>query len=245
MYNRCSHNTAAQNNNLMVNSVTNMVNTIEELSKKSNQEAITVLKIAFSNDDDDDDEAITVYFKDYKSHLAHLAKCAIQNFEESFRHFWKDLVKEVEYNSSDLTEEQKAALDRGSVIKFLDDLNKDGSVKRREVEEVKPEKVCFIQMVTSKRSNDYKVFKLHTEDMMDACWDCWPLDPDLSEIDEDGEICDVNLQYLYDILKDYSQQDILKDYRQHDIWSHLCHGGTIYIDNEHHRVKLVKVISLS
>ena len=36
MYNRCSHNTAAQHNNLMVNSVTNMVNTIEELSKKSN-----------------------------------------------------------------------------------------------------------------------------------------------------------------------------------------------------------------
>jgi len=224
-----------------VNSVTNMVNTIEELSKKSNQEAITVLKIAFSNDDEDD-EAITVYFKDYKSHLAHLAKCAIQNFEESFRHFWKDLVKEVEYNSSDLTEEQKAALDRGSVIKFLDDLNKDGSVKRREVEEVKPEKVCFIQMVTSKGSNDYKVFKLHTGDMMDACG---ALDPDLSEIDEDGEICDVNLQYLYDILKDYNQHDILKDYNQHDLWSHLCHGGTIYIDNKHNRLKLVKVISLS
>lgn len=34
MYNRCSHNTAAQHNNLMV--TTNMVNTIEELSKKSN-----------------------------------------------------------------------------------------------------------------------------------------------------------------------------------------------------------------
>ena len=235
MYNRCSHNTAAQHNNLMV--TTNMVNTIEELSKKSNHmEAITVLKIAFSNEDDEDDEAITVYFKDYKSHLAHLAKCAIQNFEESFRHFWKDLVKEVEYNPSDLTEEQKAALDRGSVIKFLDDLNKDGSVKRREVEEVKPEKVCFIQMVTSKGSNDYKVFKLHTGDMMDACG---ALDPEfLSEIDEDGEIYDVNLQYLYDILKDYHQHDILKDYNQHDLWSHLCHGGTIYIDNEHHRLKL-------
>ena len=190
----------------------------------------TVLKVAFS------DEAITVYFKDYKSHLAHLAKCAIQNFEESFRHFWKDLVKEVEYNPSDLTEEQKAALDRGSVIKFLDDLNKDGSVKRREVEEVKPEKVCFIQMVTSKGSNDYKVFKLHTGDMMDACG---ALDSEfLSEIDDDGEIYDVNLQYLYDILKDYNQHDILKDYNQHDLWSHLCHGGTIYIDNEHHRLKL-------
>ena len=36
MYNRCSHNTAAQNNNLMVNSVSNMVNTITELSSKSN-----------------------------------------------------------------------------------------------------------------------------------------------------------------------------------------------------------------
>ena len=78
-------------------------------------EAITVLKVDFS------DEAITVYFKDYKSHLAHLAKCAIQSFEESFRHLWKDSVKEVEYNPSDLTEEQKAALDQGSVIKFLDD----------------------------------------------------------------------------------------------------------------------------
>ena len=33
MYNRCSHNTAAQHNNLMV---TNMVNTIMELSSKSN-----------------------------------------------------------------------------------------------------------------------------------------------------------------------------------------------------------------
>ena len=219
----------------MVNSVTNMVNTIEELSKKSNHmEAITVLKVAFSNEDDEDDEAITVYFKDYKSYLAHLAKCAIQNFEESFRQFWKDLVKEVEYNPSDLTEEQKAALDRGSVIKFLDDLNKDGSVKRRGVEEVKPEKVCFVPMITSKLSNDSKVFKLHTRDMMDACGDCWALDPEFSsEIDEEYN---VNLQYLYDMLKDYSQ---------HDIWSHLCHGGTIYIDNEHHRVKLVKVISLS
>ena len=199
-------------------------------------EAITVLKVAFSNEDDEDDEAITVYFKDYKSYLAHLAKCAIQNFEESFRQFWKDLVKEVEYNPSDLTEEQKAALDRGSVIKFLDDLNKDGSVKRRGVEEIKPEEVCFIPMVTSKRSNDYKVFKLHTGDMMDACWDCWALDPEfLSEIDEGERVDYVNLQYLYDIL----------NYSQHDIWSHLCHGGTIYIDNEHHRVKLVKVISLS
>ena len=205
--------------------------------------AITVLKVAFSNEDDEDDEAITVYFKDYKSYLAHLAKCAIQNFEESFRQFWKDLVKEVEYNPSDLTEEQKAALDRGSVIKFLDDLNKDGSVKRRGVEEVKPEKVCFVPMITSKLSNDSKVFKLHTRDMMDACGDCWAPDPEFSsEIDEEDN---VNLQYLYDMLKDYSQHDILKDYSQHDIWSHLCHGGTIYIDNEHHRVKLVKVISLS
>ena len=34
MYNRCSHNTAAQHNNLMV--TTNMVNTIMELSSKSN-----------------------------------------------------------------------------------------------------------------------------------------------------------------------------------------------------------------
>lgn len=38
MYNRCSHNTAAQHNNLMVttNITTNMVNTIMELSSKSN-----------------------------------------------------------------------------------------------------------------------------------------------------------------------------------------------------------------
>ena len=34
MYNRCSHNTAAQHNNLMV--TTNMVNTIMELSSRSN-----------------------------------------------------------------------------------------------------------------------------------------------------------------------------------------------------------------
>ena len=192
----------------------------------------TVLRVALS------DEVITVYFKDYKSHLANLAKCALQSFEESFRHFWKDSsVKEVEYNPSDLTEEQKAALDQGSVIKFFDDLNEDGSVKRREVEEIKLEKVCFIPMVTSKRSNDYKVFKLHTGDMVDACWDCWALDPEfLSEIDEGERVDYVNIQYLYDILKDYSQ---------HEIWSHLCHGGTICIDNKHHRVKLVKVISLS
>ena len=196
-------------------------------------EAITVLKVDFS------DEAITVYFKDYKSHLTHLAKCAIRSFDESFRQFWNDSVKEVEYNSSDLTEEQKAALDRGSVIKFLDDLNEDGSVKRREVEEVKPEKVCFLLMINSKISNDHKVFKLHTRDMMDACGDCWAPDPEFfSGIDEDDEerTYPVNLQYLYDIIKDYSQ---------HEIWSHLCHGGTIYIDNKHHRVKLVKVISLS
>ena len=198
---------------------------------------ITVLKVALS------DEAITVYFKKSHLHLAHLAHLAIQSFDESFRHFWNDAVKEVEYNSSDLTEEQKAALDRGSVIKFLDDLNDDGSLKRREVEEVKPEKVCFIPMITSKISNDYKVFKLHTGDMMDAFWD---MDPEfLSEIDEDERTDHVNLQYLYESLKDYSQHDILKDYSQHDIWSHLCHGGSIYIDNEHNRVKLVKAISLS
>ena len=196
----------------------------------------TVLRVALS------DEVITVYFKDYKSHLANLAKCALQSFEESFRHFWKDSsVKEVEYNPSDLTEEQKAALDQGSVIKFFDDLNEDGSVKRREVEEIKLEKVCFIPMVTSKRSNDYKVFKLHTGDVMDACGN---MDPEflseIAEIDEEVDeregVCYVNIQYLYDELKDYSQ---------HEIWSHLCHGGTICIDNKHHRVKLVKVISLS
>ena len=177
---------------------------------------VTVLKVALS------DEAITVYFEDYKSHLA---KCAIQSFEESFRHLWKDSVKEVEYNPSDLTEEQKAALDQGSVIKVLDDLNKDGSVKRREVEEIKPEEVYFIPMVTPKRSSDYRIFKLHTGDMIDAFWD---IDPEfLSEIDEDERIDYVNIQYLYDTLKDYSPQEI---------WSHLCHGGIIYIDNKH-RIK--------
>ena len=36
MYNRCSHSSTTQHNNLMVNSVTNMVNTIMELSSKSN-----------------------------------------------------------------------------------------------------------------------------------------------------------------------------------------------------------------
>lgn len=186
---------------------------------------VTVLKVALS------DEAITVYFKDYKSHLA---KCAIQSFEESFRHLWKDSVKEVEYNPSDLTEEQKAALDQGHLIKFLDDFNKDGSLKRREVEEIKPEEVCFIPMVTPKRSSDYKIFKLHTGDMIDAFWD---MDEEfLSEIDEDERIDYVNIQYLC--------CDLLKDYSQHEIWSHLCHGGSIYID-KHHRIKLIKAIGLS
>ena len=191
-------------------------------------EAITVLKVDFS------DEAITVYFKDYKSHLAHLAKCAIQNFDESFRQFWGDSVKEVECNSSDLTEEQKAALDQGSVIKFLDDLNEDGSVKRREVEEVKPEKVCFIPMISPKSSSDYGILKLHTGDMADACWD---MDPEfLSEIDDNERLDYVDLQYITDKLPNNSPWDI---------WSHLCHGGTIYIDNKHNRTKLIKAINIT
>ena len=181
---------------------------------------VTVLKVALS------DEAITAYIPTPPNYLA---KRAFSSFEESFRHLWKDSVKEeVDYNleyNPDLTEEQKAALNQGSVIKFLDDLNKDGSVKRREVEEIKPEEVCFIPMVTPKRSNIYHIFKLHTVDMVDGCWD---MDPEfLSEIDEDERIDYVNIQYLYDILKDYSQ---------HDIWEHLCHGGMIYIDNKH-RIK--------
>jgi len=176
---------------------------------------VTVLKVALS------DEAITVYFKDYKSHLA---KCALSSFEESFRHLWKDSVKEVEYNPSDLTEEQKVALDHGHLIKLLDDFNKDGSLKKREVEEIKPEEVCFIPMVTPKRSSDYRIFKLHTGDMVDAFWD---IDPEfLSEIHEDERIDYVNIQYLYESLNGYSKQEI---------WSHLCHGGIIYIDNKHRR----------
>ena len=188
-------------------------------------EAITVLKVTFS------DGAITVYFKDYKSHLA---KCAIQSFEESFRHFWKDLVKEVEYNPSDLTEEQKAALDQGHIIKFLDDFNKDGSVKRREVEEIKPEEVCFIPMISPKSSSDYEILKLHTGDMADACWD---MDPGfLSEIDEDERLDYVDFQYITDKLPNNSP---------FDLWSHLCHGGTIYIDNKHNRIKLIKAINIT
>lgn len=190
---------------------------------------VTVLKVALS------DEAITAYIPTPPNYLA---KRAFSSFEESFRHLWKDSVKEeVEYNleyNPDLTEEQKAALNQGSVIKFLDDLNKDGSVKRREVEEIKPEEVCFIPMITPQRSNDYKIFKLHTRDMLDAFWD---MDEEfLSEIDEDERIDYVNIQYLC--------CDLLKDYSQYEIWSHLCHGGSIYID-KHHRIKLIKAIGLS
>ena len=208
---------------------------------------ITVLKVALS------DEAITAYIPTPPNYLANRA---FSSFEESFRHLWKDSVKEeVDYNleyNPDLTEEQKAALDQGHLIKFLDDFNKDGSLKKREVEEIKPEEVCFIPMVTPKRSSDYRIFKLHTGDMMDPLWD---MDPEfLSEIDEDERIDYVNIQCIYDIFKGYSQ---------HDIWSHLCHGGMIYVDNKHrikpikpvmiyvdnkHRIKpikLVKAISLS
>ena len=70
--------------------------------------------------------------------------------------------------------------------------------------------------------------------MADACWD---MDPGfLSEIDDDERLDYVDLQYITDKLPNRSPMDL---------WSHLCHGGTIYIDNKHNKVKLVKVISLS
>lgn len=176
------------------------------------------------------DEATIVYFT--KTPKSHLAKCAIQSFEESFRHFWKDSIKTEEI--SHLEEKEISPyishLEGGSIIKFF----KIGEVITQTTVIIKPEEICFIPMVTPKRSNDYEILKLHTWDMADACWD---MDPEfLSEIDDDERLDYVDLQYIRDKLPNNSPLDL---------WGHLCHGGTIYIDNKHNRVKLIKAINIT
>ena len=175
-------------------------------------------------------EATIVYFT--KTPKSHLAKSAIQSFEESFRHFWKDSIKTEEISHLDENEISPyiSHLERGSIIKFF----KDGEVITQPTVIIKPEEVCFIPMISPKSSSDYEILKLHTRDMADACWD---MDPEfLSEIDDDERLDYVDLQYITDKLPNNSPLDL---------WSHLCHGGTIYIDNKHNKVKLAKVISLS
>ncbi|HPQ79549.1 MAG TPA: hypothetical protein PLG47_03805 [Candidatus Dojkabacteria bacterium] len=175
------------------------------------------------------DEATTVYFT--KTPKSHLAKCAIQSFEESFRHFWKDSIKTEEISQLEELSPYISHLEKGSIIKFF----KDGEVITRPTVIIKPEEVCFIPMISPKSSSDYEILKLYTREMADACWD---MDPGfLSEIDDDNERLDyVNLQYITDKLPNNSP---------FDIWSHLCHGGTIYIDNKHNRVKLIKTINIT
>ena len=176
-----------------------------------------------------DDEATTiVYFT--KTPKSHLVKSAIQSFEESFRHFWKDSIKTEETSNLDEISPYISHLEEGSIIKFF----KDGEVLIRPTVIIKPEEICFIPMISPKSSSDYEILKLHTWDMVDACWD---MDPEfLSEIDDDERLDYVDLQYITDKLPNNSPLDL---------WSHLCHGGTIYIDNKHNKVKLVKVIRLS
>lgn len=166
------------------------------------------------------DEATIVYFTSEPK--SHLVKSAIQSFEKSFRHFWKDSIKTEEISH----------LEGGSIIKFFK-FFKDGEVIiTQPTVIIKPEEVCFIPMISPKSSSDYEILKLHTWDMVDACWD---MDPEfLSEIDDDERLDYVDLQYITDKLPNSSPLDI---------WGHLCHGGTIYIDNKHNKVKLVKVIS--
>ena len=173
------------------------------------------------------DEATIVYFTTPKSHLA---KCAIQSFEESFRHFWKDSIKIEEISHLDEISPYISHLEEGSIIKFF----KDGEVITRPTVIIKPEEVCFIPMISPKSSSDYEILKLHTGDMADACWD---MDPEfLSEIDDDERLDYVDLQYITDKLPNNSP---------FDLWSHLCHGGTIYIDNKHNRIKLIKAINIT
>lgn len=175
------------------------------------------------------DEATTiVYFT--KTPKSHLVKSAIQSFEESFRHFWKDSIKTEEISHLDEISPYISHLEEGSIIKFF----KDGEVLIRPTVIIKPKEICFIPMISPKSSSDYEILKLHTWDMVDACWD---MDPEfLSEIDDDERLDYVDLQYITDKLPNNSTLDL---------WSHLCHGGTIYIDNKHNKVKLVKVIRLS
>lgn len=175
------------------------------------------------------DEATIVYFT--KTPKSHLVKSAIQSFEESFRHFWWDSIKTEEISHLEEISPYISHLEEGSIIKFF----KYGEVITRPTVIIKPEEVCFIPMISPKSSSDYEILKLHTGDMADACWD---MDPEfLSEIDDDDERLDyVDLQYITDKLPNNSPLDL---------WSHLCHGGTIYIDNKHNRVKLIKAINIT
>ena len=177
-----------------------------------------------------DDEATIVYFT--KTPKSHLVKSAIQSFEESFMHYWKDSIKTEEISHLDENEISPyiSHLEEGSIIKF----SKVGEVITRSTVIIKPEEVCFIPMISPKRSSDYEILKLHTRDMADACWD---MDPEfLSEMDDDERLDYVDLQYITDKLPNNSPLDL---------WSHLCHGGTIYIDNKHNKVKLVKSINIT
>lgn len=178
----------------------------------------------------DDDEATIVYFT--KTPKSLLVKSAIQSFEESFRHFWKDSIKTEEISHLDELSLSPyiSHLEEGSIIKSF----RNGKVITRPTVIIKPEEICFIPMISPKSSSDYEILKLHTWDMADACWD---MDPEfLSEIDDDERLDYVDLQCITDRLPNNSPLDL---------WSHLCHGGTIYIDNKHNKVKLVKVINIT
>ena len=175
-------------------------------------------------------EATIVYFT--KTPKSHLVKSAIQSFEESFRHFWKDSIKTEEISHLEEISPYISLLDEGSIIKCFRGGEFITLITRPTVI-IKPEEVCFIPMISPKSSSDYEILKLHTWDMADACWD---MDPEfLSEMDDDERLDYVNLQYITDKLPNNSPLDL---------WSHLCHGGTIYIDNKHNKVKLAKVIGL-
>ena len=174
------------------------------------------------------DEATIVYFT--KTPKSHLVKSAIQSFEESFRHFCWDSIKTEEISHLEEISPYISHLEKGSIIKFF----KYGEVITRPTVIIKPEEVCFIPMISPKISSDYEILKLHTRDMADACWD---MDPEfLSEIDDDERLDYVDLQYITDKLPNNSPLDL---------WSHLCHGGTIYIDNKHNRTKLIKAINIT
>ena len=175
-------------------------------------------------------EATIVYFT--KTPKSLLVKSAIQSFEESFRHFWKDSIKTEEISHLDELSLSPyiSHLEEGSIIKSF----RNGKVITRPTVIIKPEEICFIPMISPKSSSDYEILKLHTWDMADACWD---MDPEfLSEIDDDERLDYVDLQCITDRLPNNSPLDL---------WSHLCHGGTIYIDNKHNKVKLVKVINIT
>ena len=95
-----------------------------------------------------DGEATIVYFT--KTPKSHLAKCAIQSFEESFRHFWKDSIKTEEISHLEEISPYISHLEGGSIIKFF----KDGEVIARPTVIIKPKEVCFIPRISSKSSSD-------------------------------------------------------------------------------------------